>query len=277
MTNLSHRTAEGAYTTLNPTRIHAPPGRIRVMSYNIQGGIHTRSFREYVTGSWKHVLPHRARLGNLDRIGQWIAEYDLVGLQEVDAGSFRTGFINQVEHLAYKADFPYWYAQTNRRVGNLARHANGILSRLRPASVQEHRLPGVIPGRGALHLRFGEQGGAALNVVLVHAALSRRARMLQMGFLAELAGAHRHLIVMGDLNCRSESPELRHLCDRTHLSEPIHGLHTFPSWRPKRNIDHILVSDSLMVERARVLDHPLSDHLPIVMELALPAELVLDP
>lgn len=270
MTNLSHRTQEGAYTTLNPTRLHAVPERLRVMSYNIQGGIRTSRPRDYVTGSWKHFLPHDARLGNLNRIGRWIADYELVGLQEVDAGSFRTGFINQVEHLAYKADYPYWYVQTNRNMGRFARHSNGLLSRIRPMEIREHRLPGVIPGRGALQIRFGAAGEAALNVLLVHTALGRRTRMLQMDFLAELAEAHRHVIVMGDLNCLSDSPELRRLCERTHLSEPIHGLMTFPSWRPQRNIDHILVSDSLVVERARVLDRALSDHLPITMELRLP-------
>ena len=48
-------------------------------------------------------------------------------------------------------------------------------------------------------------------------------------------------------------------------------LKTFPSWRPHRNLDHILVSPNLRVERARVLDYALSDHLPLSMEVELPA------
>ncbi|MBK1725526.1 endonuclease/exonuclease/phosphatase family protein [Halorhodospira neutriphila] len=269
MTNLSHRLREGAYATLNPTRAPEGPAALRVLSYNIQGGIATSRYRHYVTRGWKHVLPDAKRRGNLDRIGECIGPYDLVGLQEVDGGSLRTGFMNQVEYLAYKADFPYWYLQTNRDMGHLAQQSNGLLARYRPAAIREHRLPGVIPGRGALQIRFGT-GDQALNVVLVHMALGRRARLRQMDFLAELVNAHRHVIVMGDFNCRSESRELRRLSRRTELREPIHGLHTFPSWRPRRNIDHILVTPSLEVERARVLDHPLSDHLPIAMELSLP-------
>ncbi len=270
MTNLSHRLREGAYATLNPTRAPEGPAALRVLSYNIQGGIATSRYRHYVTRGWRHVLPDGKRRGNLDRVGECIGPYDLVGLQEVDGGSLRTGFMNQVEYLAYKADFPYWYLQTNRDMGHLAQQSNGLLTRYRPAAIREHRLPGVIPGRGALQIRFGT-GEQALNVVLVHMALGRRARLRQMDFLAELVNAHRHVIVMGDFNCRSESRELRRLSRRTDLREPIHGLHTFPSWRPRRNIDHILVTPSLEVERARVLDHPLSDHLPIAMELSLPS------
>ena len=63
------------------------------------------------------------------------------------------------------------------------------------------------------------------------------------------------------------------LIDRAGLREPTHDLHTFPSWRPIRNIDHILVSPSLRVEDVSVLNYPLSDHLPISMEISLPDEL----
>ncbi|MBK1734211.1 endonuclease [Halorhodospira abdelmalekii] len=270
MTNLSHRLPEGVYSTLRPSLAVAAPPSIRVLSYNIQGGIETSRYHHYFTRGWKHLLPDAHRQGNLDRIGDWIAPFDLVGLQEVDGGSFRTGFMNQVEYLAYKGDFPYWYIQTNRDIGHLAQQSNGLLSRYRPAEIIEHRLPGIIPGRGALQIRFG-MGDEALNVVLVHMALSRRARLRQIDFLVELIRQHRHVIFMGDLNCRSQSRELTRLRRRTDLSEPIHGLHTFPSWRPKRNIDHILVSPTLLVERARVLKHALSDHLPIAMDVALPS------
>jgi endonuclease/exonuclease/phosphatase family metal-dependent hydrolase len=42
-----------------------------------------------------------------------------------------------------------------------------------------------------------------------------------------------------------------------------------------RTIDHILVSGSLKVKDAKVLDYPLSDHLPISLEVALPGGLAL--
>lgn len=256
-------------TTPVPLESPAAPRRLRLLSYNIQTGIATRKYRHYVTHSWKHVLPYPERLDNLDRIARVVKDFDIVGLQEVDAGSLRSSYVNQTEYLALQARFPRWYDQTNRNLGHLAQHSLGLLSRYRPSEITELRLPGVVPGRGALAARFGE-GAESLLVVIVHLALSRRARLRQMDFLSEVIGGCRHAILMGDLNCTSDSREMDWLLARTRLREPIHGLYTFPSWRPARNIDHILVSPTLAVESLRVLNHPISDHLPIAMEVALP-------
>jgi endonuclease/exonuclease/phosphatase family metal-dependent hydrolase len=45
---------------------------------------------------------------------------------------------------------------------------------------------------------------------------------------------------------------------------------TFPSWRPQHNIDHILVTPTLQVDRVGALNFSLSDHLPVEMEITLP-------
>ncbi|MCC5859874.1 MAG: endonuclease/exonuclease/phosphatase family protein [Ectothiorhodospiraceae bacterium] len=246
------------------------------MSYNIQTGMRTRHYRDYLTRSWQHLFPHPERPRNIDLISELLMDFDLVGLQEVDAGSLRSGFVNQTEYLSRRAGFPYWHDQTNRRIGRLAQHSNGILSRFRPLEVREHRLPGMIPGRGALHLRYGGPG-EELDVILMHLALGQRTRMSQLAYVAELIQDLRHVVVMGDLNCRADSAELRHLLDHSRLREPLLDLLTYPSWRPQRNIDHILVSDSIKVERAEVVDYPLSDHLPIMMEIELPRSVILVP
>ncbi len=251
-------------------------GPIRLMSYNIQTGMHTRGFGDYLMRSWQHLLPHRDRPRNLERISDLLSSFDVVGLQEVDGGSLRSGFVNQTEFMSQRAGFPYWHDQTNRRIGRLARHSNGILSRFRPLEVKEHRLPGMIPGRGALHLRFGGPG-EDLDVLLMHLALGQRTRMNQLAYIAELMQDLKNVVVMGDLNCRGDSPELRQLLSRTSLREPLDHLHTYPSWRPHRNIDHILVSEPLRVDRAEVVDYPLSDHLPIMMEVTLPESVILVP
>jgi len=248
--------------------------RLRLLTYNIQAGITTSRYRHYLTHSWKHVLPCSGRRDNLDQIANLVRHYDIVGLQEADAGSLRSGYINITEYLAARAEFPHWYDQTNRNFGMFAQHSMGVLSRMRAAEVSEHRLPGAIPGRGALVIQYGH-GRDALVLMLVHLALGKRARVRQLGFISEIASAYRHVVLMGDLNCRSDSPELAVLVDRAGLREPTHDLHTFPSWRPIRNIDHILVSPSLRVEDVSVLNYPLSDHLPISMEISLPDELEL--
>ena len=122
------------------------PTDLNLLSFNIQVGIKTTRYRHYVTKGWKHVLPHGARVRAIYRkIADVIADYDLVALQEIDAGSLRSGFVNQVEYLADRAQFPYWYMQTNRDLGPLAQHGNGLLSRVAPSELEDHKLPGAYP------------------------------------------------------------------------------------------------------------------------------------
>lgn len=248
--------------------------RIRLLSYNIQVGIGSVSYSNYLTTAWKHVLPHAQIYENLHKIARAISGFDIVALQEIDAGSMRSSFINQAEFLAEHAGFPFWHHQTNRKIGKIARHSNGVLSKFQPNEVSEYKLPGFIPGRGVMLVRYGHPDNP-LILLIVHLALSKRARHRQLEFISEIVNCYEHVIVMGDLNCQPESAELRFLLDNTSLSEPTHGLKTFPSWRPQRRIDHILASPSLEIYDVHVLDHLLSDHLPIAMELQLPSDVEL--
>ncbi|MGD2138240.1 MAG: endonuclease/exonuclease/phosphatase family protein [Gammaproteobacteria bacterium] len=243
--------------------------RIRLLSYNIQAGISTGRYRHYVTHSWKHLLPHAKRFSNLDRIAHLISDYDIVGLQELDAGSLRSGYVNLAQYLSERSGIPFWYDQTNRRIGRIASHSMGLLSRFNPTEIVEHRLPGRIPGRGALFIRYGTRQDS-LVVLILHLALGRRARLRQLDYISDIVNEYRHVILMGDLNFPSQSTEMEYLINRTLMREPFHGLHTFPSWRPQRNIDHILVTPTLQVDNVKALNYSLSDHLPVEMQIALP-------
>src|SRR3972149_889776 len=89
--------------------------RLRLLSYNIQAGIAANSYRHYLTHSWKHVLPCSKRLDNLSRIATLIGGFDIVGLQEVDGGSLRSGVFHQTEYLAIAGRVPYWEGENNRK------------------------------------------------------------------------------------------------------------------------------------------------------------------
>jgi endonuclease/exonuclease/phosphatase family metal-dependent hydrolase len=243
--------------------------RIRLLTYNVQAGIYSRQYSDYVTNSWKHVLPHPERLVNLTRIAQLLHQFDLVGLQEVDAGSLRSDNLDQIQYLARQASFPYWYHQVNRNLGRFAQHSNGLLSRVRPGPVTEHKLPGL-PGRGAVVVELPLSDGRALTVAIVHLALGWRARQRQLDYLVELALSHPLIVLMGDFNCSCRSSSLRAMVRRAGLHGLDCELKTFPSWRPQRNLDHILASRALRIEDARVIDYALSDHLPISVTLGLP-------
>lgn len=247
---------------------------LRILSYNLQVGIKTSRASQYITGSWKHLIPHTQRLSNLDDTIHFLEKYDIVGLQETDAGSLRSNYINLTEYLANKAGFSHWYHQVNRNLGHIAKHSNGLLSRPRPYAIENIRLPGLIPGRQAILAKYGNEQ-ETLAVFILHLALSKRARMRQLAMISEHVNKYEHAIVMGDLNCKVDSNEMRHLFNETRLHEPLEELYTFPSWQPEHHIDHILVTSELEVLKAKPLKHICSDHLPIMMEIKLPESLQL--
>ncbi len=252
---------------LPPHKVHFGR-RLRLLSYNIQTGISCHHYGHYLTRSWRHLIPHGTRGRNLDAIAGCLDAYDVVALQETDAGSLRTGFTNQTEYLARQSRFPYWLNHTNRHLGHFAQHGNGLLSRFRPHGVARHRLPGL-PGRGVLVAEFGGSHGS-LAIFVLHLSLGRATRLRQMTYLAELVNLFDQVIFMGDLNCDPRSPEMQLLTGETRLQAPTRNHDTYPSWRPRRRIDHILVTPEIRIRRSFVPCWRYSDHLPIAMDVELP-------
>jgi endonuclease/exonuclease/phosphatase family metal-dependent hydrolase len=248
---------------------------IRLLSFNIQAGTSTARYHHYVTHSWRQVLPHSQRVENLDAIAELVGQFDMVALQEADSGSLRSGFINQSRYLATHAGMPFWCHQSNRKVGTVAYAGNGFLSRFEPNAVEEHRLPGAIPGRGSLFIRYG-QGDHSLVVAVVHLALGRRARNQQLKYLARQLENFPHLLVMGDLNTGANSKDIVAFRDALGLAAPTQGMASDPAWQPQRAIDHILVSKSIQTANEAVLDVGFSDHCPVQVDLVLPDNLHLE-
>jgi len=239
---------------------------LKLLSFNIQVGISTKKYRHYVTKGWKHLLPHESRATNLRQIADLVAEYDVVALQEVDAGSLRSGFVNQVEYLAYRAHFPYWYAQLNRDLGVIAQHGNGLLSRLPPRGLEDHKLPGVLPGRGAIVMRV-EFDGIEVFVVLLHLSLGERSRHWQLSYVRELIADEQHVVLMGDMNSHLSDLLFDSPLADTGLVPAEKVQPTYPSWRPAMALDHVLVTPSLSIADYEVLDCSISDHCPIAVTI----------
>ena len=243
--------------------------RLRLLSANIQAGSSTRGYHDYVARSWSHVLPAGNKRNSLDAIAQLAGSHDIVGLNESDPGSLRSGFTNQTHYLAQRGGFDYWSHQPNRRVGSVASSANGLLSKLEPREVIDHPLPGRISGRGMLMARFGEDDDALL-IAIAHLSLGAGSRASQLAFIAELLHDHPHAVLMGDFNCSIDRPEMQALFRNTRLQPPNGVVPTFPSWRPQRAIDHILVGDGLRTSNECAMPAALSDHLALSMELEVP-------
>ncbi len=243
--------------------------RLRLLSANIQAGSSTRGYGDYVARSWSHVLPAGNKRGALDTIAELAGRHDIVGLQEADPGSLRSGFTNQTHYLAERAGFAYWSHQPNRSVAGVASSANGLLSRLEPRLVEDHPLPGRVKGRGVLTATFGN-GHDALTVAVAHLSLGSQSRRSQIDFIADILAGLPHAVLMGDFNCDPEQPEMQQLYRKTRLQPPDRCVPTFPSWRPQRAIDHMLVTPALALATMQALPAAQSDHLALSVELDVP-------
>ena len=109
-------------------------GHLRLVTFNLQVGIQTSAYHHYLTRSWQHLLPHPRRQRRLDMIAEVLSHFDMVGLQEVDGGSFRSNQVNQLEYLAMQGGFPHHYQQLNRNLGRLAQHSKACSPGWHPAA-----------------------------------------------------------------------------------------------------------------------------------------------
>lgn len=245
---------------------HAKKKAFRLLTYNIQVGLHTRDYGHMVSGAWRHFWPSRDQHSNLERIAEMLSGFDFVAIQEADAGSLRTRSRNQIEFLARQAGFDHCGFIVTRDLHPVARHCHGWMSRAAPLEQQSHSLPSRIPGRAAMRLRYGEELGG-LTILAAHLSLGGEDRRRQLSYIAGMAGAGERIVMLGDLNSGNEF--LRHHPD---LRE--RGLHpvsdapkTYPSWKPRRALDQVLLGPGLNARRVSALPIHLSDHMPLAVDV----------
>ncbi|HXH72915.1 MAG TPA: endonuclease/exonuclease/phosphatase family protein [Mariprofundaceae bacterium] len=243
-----------------------PSGHLRIASFNMQAGIGSHLPHHLVTHGWRYLLPHRHVHANLEQIAEAIAPFDIVALQEADAGSFRTSYIHQQDYLAMRTGFSYSQSLITREMGPIACISLGILARIQLDAVHKHRLPASRHGRGALESVCHWQG-QPIAIIATHLSLRRSSRLRQIDFIAQLVKKHPAAIVLGDLNCEPHSPEFRQLMEMADLQSGIITPATYPSWQPRRRIDHILTTRNLEICNLRTLPILCSDHLPIAAEI----------
>lgn len=237
---------------------------MRILSYNIQAAIASDSYFSYLSRLHRQVLPSAAKNEVLTRIGNYIADFDVVCLQEVDLGGFRNGFQNQVSQLLDISPFSYHICQINRVVGKLSVHGNLILSKLPMTEAVNLPLPSRIKGRGMLAAEIRHHSGC-LTVANVHLSLGAADQAKQIRFIYNKLKPYHNVCLMGDFNCPPDARQLNLLTKRgyVHLNS---GAETYPSWQPTQSLDHIFIKGSLQ-GRSHVSQFTASDHLPVIVEI----------
>ena len=242
---------------------------LRILSYNTHMCIKASNKSERRKNMWQHILPSRGKIHTLEKISSFISSFDVVGIQESDAGSIRSGFMNHTKRLARLGGFEYWTDQVNREL-IFARHSMGFLSRHEILSVSRHQLPGKFPGRGVMvvHLSFH---GEPIAFVIAHLSLGPLDRIKQARYIGDLIQDMAcRTILMGDFNCGSDSHEISVIMKKTGLRPVAKNMPTYPSWKPQKDFDHFLVSKGIIIESAHAIDFAMSDHLPLAIEAIIP-------
>jgi endonuclease/exonuclease/phosphatase family metal-dependent hydrolase len=243
--------------------------RMRLLSFNIQVGLHTRHYGHYVTRAWQHVMPSSTMHYNLDRIADLMRDYDFVAIQEADAGSLRSHYVNQLEYLATRAGFQHFGLCVTRDLKPVAQHCLGYLSRKPPVHSVEHVLPSSIPGRRAMRIQLDSDTGG-LTLLVAHLSLGPGNQRRQLHFLSDLVPHGKPSVLIGDLNCGPAELRCHPGLFRSGLWVSAGTPATFPSWRPRRSLDHILVTRDIEVESLVALPHTFSDHRPLAADISIP-------
>lgn len=207
-------------------------------------------------------------------------DVDILALQEVDRFVWRSGFQDQVKVAARSTGMQAFFAKT--LVGQGGLYGNALL--VRGEITQETVVPlepdnksVVLHGRRVNYAREPRNAIVAsvkvdsneLSVAATHLAGSAELRKRQLQtVLGALACRPGPRVLLGDLNTGHH--EL--MAWKTLGTMQLVGngnTHTNPAPNPRRQIDHIGV-EGLEVLSAHAQLLPVSDHLALVAELALP-------
>ncbi len=232
---------------------------MRFLLYNIR----------YATGPRMHNYM-RSSHNNLDRIADFMRglEPDLIGLVEVDHGSYRSGGRNQVETLAkslghyHSHSIKYGLDSFWRRIPVLNTQGNAFLARDRIRNETFHYFK-----RGMKRLVI-ELELEHIVVYLVHLSLGAKARHDQLGDLYEMVkNTNKPCVVAGDFNMLWGEREIDLFLAATGLQNAnTQNLPTFPSSQPRRHLDFVLHSKEIEIVDFQVPLVPFSDHLPVLVD-----------
>lgn len=244
---------------------------VKFLLYNIRYGTGT--------GMGYHLpLPFtgyfRSTQKNTERILRFIkAERpDIIGLVEVDEGSYRTHKTNQAQWIAQELGYSHVYESKYgeeslvRRMPVLKSQGNAFITNQTIRARQFHFFKTGIK-KLVIELEFD-----TFVIFLVHLSLKYRHRQRQLGDLHRLfASVKKPMILAGDFNAFWGDYELELFLAATGLvNANKSGLPTFPSITPMRQLDFVLHSPEIKIQNFTVCPIKFSDHMPIVCKFKVP-------
>jgi endonuclease/exonuclease/phosphatase family metal-dependent hydrolase len=196
---------------------------------------------------------------------------DLVGLTEVDIGSYRVEKQNQAESIAAAIDHQAIYhskysaVSMVRRMPLLNKQGNAVLTSRQILATRFHYLRDGVK-RLVIELEMQD-----MVFFLVHLSLKFRHRQYQLHELHQLVSqCSKPVIVAGDFNALWGDRELQLFLSACNLSSAnTDRVGSYPSRAPRLQLDYIFHSPEIHSRAFAVPRLLLSDHAPLIWDFEL--------
>jgi endonuclease/exonuclease/phosphatase family metal-dependent hydrolase len=210
---------------------------------------------------------------NLENITAFIKSYrpDIVGLLEVDSGSFRARKLNQASVIAkalghyhvYKSK--YDSSSMIQKLPIVNKQVNAFLTSEKIKTRKFHYFRKGIK-RLVIELELDN-----LTIFLVHLSIKFRHRQNQLHDLYQIVkDVRKPLIVAGDFNPMWGDGEIQLFLAASGLANAnLYALPSHPSRAPRRQIDFILHGPEFRVTRFEMPRVTFSDHLPLICDFKI--------
>jgi endonuclease/exonuclease/phosphatase family metal-dependent hydrolase len=240
---------------------------MRLLLYNIRYGVGNGTTSPVPLPGARYLF---AEAAELKRITEFISglKPDIVGLIEVDTGSLRSNRVNQAETIAdslghYSCyENKYGEDSFNQILPIVRKQANAFLA---SPDIHGERFHYFDTGIKRLIIELELDNVA---IFLVHLSLKYRHRQLQLRHLYELVSAcKKPVVIAGDFNTVWGEDEIFLFMKAAKLSNAnTEGLPTYPTRRPRLELDFILHSPNISVTHFEIPRVLFSDHLPLICD-----------
>jgi len=240
---------------------------MRLLLYNIRYGV---GGEPDFHGPFPFSGYFRRTTKNVKQITEFVrsAHPDIVGLLEVDSGSYRSRKSNQPAEMARALGHYHVYSSkyADRSLAQslplLSKQGNAILTSSEIKAQKCHYFSSGIK-RLVMEVELKD-----FLVILVHLSLKFSHRHYQLWELHSLIKeAKKPVILAGDFNVFRGVREMQLFLAATGLKNAnTHAKPSYPSWAPRRELDFVLHSPDIRVTGFDIPRVRYSDHLPVICD-----------
>ena len=244
---------------------------MKILLYNIAYA--TGSPSSYIDAIFRSHRALKSSKSHFEALKEFIVSQDpdIIGLIEVDRGSYRTHFSCQAEGISTALDYQihteskYKHGIFRNILPVMRKQANAILTHHQSDASFHFLKRGV--KRLVIEVDFKD-----FNFFLVHLALSAKVRKIQLAEISKLLKERqgKPFIIGGDFNTFKGESELNDLISTFNLQSCNANSHpTFPAWKPEHQLDYLFCSPGIVINHFEIPSVTLSDHLPLIADIEI--------